>query len=250
VNHVELQRRFYDTRAHAHLQAREDDAYARKLVDEVARTLGMRPGCHVLEAGSGFGRFTFALLDMCDSVLALDLSSQALGKLVQVRDSRGIPPARCQTCCADLMRLDPRTVPAGSCDFVVGFFLLHHLERFEGAIGRLVRLLRPGGRIAFVEPNRWNPLFAWQIAACSDMKWREEKGMFRLTRERVENAYRRANLSRIETRAFGFFPPQIFNRFAAARSFERRIERLHALRGVLPFLLLSAEAPTGEELPR
>ena len=75
------------------------------------------------------------------------------------------------------------------------------------------------------------------------MAWREEKGLFRLSARRVEDDYRAAGLGDVRTARFGFFPPQILNRFPAARSLEERIEGVAALRWVLPFLLLSARAP-------
>jgi hypothetical protein len=75
------------------------------------------------------------------------------------------------------------------------------------------------------------------------MPWSEEKGMFALSAAKVEDAYHRAGLAKIETRSFGFFPPPVFNRFSAARRFERRLERVRWLAGVLPYLLLTARAP-------
>ena len=94
--------------------------------------------------------------------------------------------------------------------------------------------------MGFIEPNRRNPLFLLQVMACSDMTWAEEKGMFQLSQKGVETAYRDAGLKDIDTHRFGFFPPQIFNRFRVARAFEQKVESLALARPVLPFLLLSA----------
>ena len=113
----------------------------------------------------------------------------------------------------------------------------------KSAIRRLGRNMQPGGGIGFLEPNRRNPLFLAQVACCADMTWAEEKDTFRLSRRRVERAYRDAALCEVRTRTCGFFPPQVLNRFASARSLEARIERLPGLGGILPFLLLSARAP-------
>jgi hypothetical protein len=62
------------------------------------------------------------------------------------------------------------------------------------------------------------------------MSWREEKGMFSLTRKGVETAFHRANLRAIQTQSFGFFPPQVLNRFEATRRLERRRQGLRPLR--------------------
>ena len=239
---VSRQRHFYDTRDHDHLQAREDDAYSRKLVGQVMAALGISSEHSVLEVGAGFGRFTFELLERCGSVVALDLSPRALETLERTRDERGIAPSRCRTWVADLARLDQEEVEERF-DFVVGFFLLHHLPDFAAAIGGLARCLAPGAGIGFVEPNRRNPLYLAQVACCPDMTWAEEKGMFKLHWADVEDAFRSAQLVDVQTARFGFFPPQIVNRFEGARRLEARLEQMAALEWVLPFLLSTARQP-------
>ena len=67
-----------------------------------------------------------------------------------------------------------------------------------------------------------------------------------LSRRRVERDYRSAGLRDICTIPCGFFPPQILNRLAAARSIERRLEQTRWLSGLLPFILLCARAPADE----
>jgi len=242
ARHGERQRDFYDSREHDHLQARGDDYYATKLAGELARGVGIGPGHRVLELGAGFGRFTFPLLDHCGSLVAVDLSPRVLDSLARTRDGRGIPESRCRVHCGDLDALAGEALGAPF-DFVVGFFLLHHLSDSARSIHALSNLLAPGGGMAFVEPNRRNPLFLAQVAACRDMSWREEKGMFTLSARGVEKAYREAGLERVATRSFGFFPPQVLNNIAAARRLEGFLERRRALRWLLPFLLLCAHSP-------
>ena len=101
--------------------------------------------------------------------------------------------------------------------------------------------------MAFVEPNRRNPLFLAQVAACPDMSWAEERGMFRLRARDVEAAFVQARLAPLSTQRFGFFPPQVLNRLAPARRLEERLEAVRSLEWVRPFLLLRAQAP---EQPR
>jgi SAM-dependent methyltransferase len=238
---IERQKRFYDTRRHHHLQPREEEPYAEHLVECASREIGLGPGDRVLEVGAGFGRFTFHLLDRCAEVTALDLSPAALETLGAERDRRGIPETRCRTWCADLYRL-PEVLRADRFDAVVGFFLLHHLPDHAGAIAGLAPLLRPGGRLAFIEPNRRNPLFALQLACCPDMTWREEKGMFQLSGAAVLRHYRAAGLLDAERSSVGFFPPPLVNRFAAFRDLEGWLEERAWLSWIRPMLLLSARS--------
>ncbi len=246
TEHVDRQRAFYDTRDHAHLQASADDAFARKLASEVANEVGIGPSHRILEIGAGFGRFTFNLLEHCDSLLAVDLSQVALDKLESQRDAAGLEARRCQTLCCDLNELTPEAI-GGRFDFIVGFFLLHHLPDYAHSIRTLAHLLAPGGRMAIVEPNRRNPLYVVQLSACPDMTWAEEKGLFALSRKGVETACDSGSLEEIQTRMFGFFPPGIFNRFGWARSLEAMLEKSRVVQWILPFLLLTARAPIEDE---
>jgi SAM-dependent methyltransferase len=235
---VERQRTFYRSGEHDHLQVRDDDLYARKLASELARRAGIDRRHRVLEIGAGFGRFTFPLLEHCGSVVAFDLSERVLADLAAERDRRGIPGERCRTLCGDVEKLDPSET--GPFDFVVGFFILHHLPDVPAAIRALAPALAPGGGMAFIEPNRRNPLFLAQVLFCPDMPWREERGMFRLSARKVEAAFGAASLAPRPTERFGFFPPQIYNRLAPARALESGVERVRAFHPVLPFLFLSA----------
>lgn len=238
---VDKQRAFYDTRAHQHLQARDGDYYAWKLAARLARSGSMGQRDRVLEVGAGFGRFTFPLLEHCGSLCALDLSQRALDELAKQRDDRGIDETRCSTLCLDVSR-EPHDEWVGSFDLVVGFFLLHHLPDPGASVGLLSRFLRPGGRMVFLEPNRRNPLFWIQVAACPDMTWAEEKGMFQLSARQVLKSYRAAGLERVSVERFGFFPPQVLSRIPASRGVEARLEASRILEPILPFLLLSGHA--------
>jgi SAM-dependent methyltransferase len=237
---LDRQRQFYRSGRHEHLLAREDDAYARKLAGELARRAGIERHHRVLEIGAGFGRFTFPLLEHCGSIVAFDLSERVLEDLVRTRDERGIPPERCSTLCGDVASLDPGTA-GGTFDFVAGFFILHHLPDVGAAFRALVTALGPTGVMAFVEPNRRNPLFLAQVLFCPDMPWREERGMFLLSARKVEAAFRAIGLAPRPTERFGFFPPQVYNRFAAARALEQNVERVRVFHPILPFLLLAGQ---------
>lgn len=242
--HRERQRDFYDSGSHGHLQAREDDFYSRKLAARVADQLRLAPSDELLEVGAGFGRFTFHVLEHCGQVLALDLTQRGLDQLGRERDRRGIGADRCATMQSDVdafARNDERCF-----DAIIGFFFLHHLPDPEASIAALAKRLRPNAPMAFVEPNRWNPLFAVQLTACSDMNWRDEIGVYKITPNRIARAFRAAGLEQVESEAFGFFPPQIHNRSEAARRFESRCESRRWLRGILPFHLVSARAPEGD----
>ena len=243
TSHVEAQRAFYDSREHHHLRPHGEDAYAEKLALGLAQRTGIEPHHRVLEVGAGFGRFTFPLLRRCGSIVALDFSRRVLAGLESERDDRGIPRSRCETWCADL---EDAELARGRepFDFVVGFFILHHLPNLRRVLANLGPLLGDRGRMAFLEPNRRNLLFLAQLACCPDMTWSAEKGLFRLSAASFADACHAAGIRPEPDEKLGFFPPQLYNRFAWCRELESRLERRRWLVPMLPFLLLRAGRPT------
>lgn len=240
--HLAQQLSFYEQRAHAHLRPRADDHYAAKIVSRLVAALGVQRHHCLVELGASFGRFTFPLLEHCHSVIAVDLSERVLQEFVETRQSLKISEERCRVLCADVQQLT-REQLGQPVDFVVGFFILHHLPDITATLHSAAGLLRPPGALAFVEPNRRNPLFLAQVAVCRDMSWREEKGLFELSAAKVKRASLEAGLTGARSSTFGFFPPQLVNRFPWARRMEARLESTKVLSPVLPFLLLTASCP-------
>ena len=241
---IERQRRFYDTRPHAHLRYAPDSRYAVNLVQHLVEAAGLPKGARILEVGCGAGRFTIPLLERLDGeVVGFDLSASLLEELRQALSRRDRAAAgRLRVVAGDVYRMEAADV-GGGFDAIVGFFVLHHLPDIAGALAGLRRLLRPGGRMVFIEPNRRNPLFLLQVLCCPDMSWSEERGMFTLGRRRLREAFRAAGgLCEPSIGTFGWFPPQILDRWAWALRLEERLERVPLLRPVLPFRLIRSQA--------
>jgi hypothetical protein len=106
----------------------------------------------------------------------------------------------------------------------------------------MASLVRPGGRVAFVEPNPFNPLYYVQIALTPGMTWEGDRGIVRMTRSRLFAALREAGLVEPEIHRFGVFPPAIANRKWAG-PLERVLERFPPWRFALPFQLVGARRP-------
>jgi SAM-dependent methyltransferase len=240
----DLQCAHYDKRPHRHLLPSEGGLYAEKTVATLWSALGSTSDAVGVEIGCGAGRFTLPLLARCRALDAVDLSRRQLDVLAGELIQRGISDERCRLHEADVEDLDG-LLPSDHYDFLTGAFILHHLRDPEGVVARLCRLVRPGGRIAFLEPNRLNPLFLLQIACCPDMTWHEEKLLYRLGSKRLLGILEHAGLKECTIHRAGFFPPQILNHFGAALRVEQRLERIRALQSVLPFVVVSGTVPVG-----
>jgi len=237
----ERQQQFYDTRPHAHLRYSPGSLYAKHLVERLLHTAHIQPGSRVLEVGCGAGRFTLPLLQHMRGVLtAFDLSETLLGHLRRHLAEGSPPPGSvCEMVSGDIHRLESIFGP-DRFDAVIGFFFLHHMADLRAVVRQMRLVLRPSGRMVFVEPNRRNPLFALQVLCCPDMSWSQERGMFTLGRRKIRAAFCAEGMRMPMIETFGWFPPQVLERWPGMLSLQRRIERLAVCRPILPFRLISS----------
>lgn len=107
----------------------------------------------VLEIGCGTGFFTSQLVLTNNQITAIDISSNLL-ELAKKRTN--YPNVVFKKEDAHKTSFD-----SNSFDFIVGSSALHHLETGT-ALKEFFRLLKPGGKIMFTEPNMLNPQIAIQ----------------------------------------------------------------------------------------
>lgn len=96
----------------------------------------------LLDAGGGTGRVSAALRDKVGTLVVSDLSHNMLQ---QVSAKRGLDPVR-----AHVERLP---FPDRTFDRLLVVDALHHFCDQRDAIGDLLRVLRPGGRLVIEEPD-------------------------------------------------------------------------------------------------
>lgn len=211
-----------------------ESCYLRRHVDEILRFARISPGERVLEVGCGMGRYTLLLAQQGVRVEGLDLSPVLLEHLRSFDGGRYDIPLHC----ADIIEHPPEL--NGQFDAVIGFFVLHHLHNLELCFEAISRLLKPGGRVVFLEPNPYNPLYYIQILITPGMTWQGDKGITRMRPARIFRTMRSAGLDRLAMARFGFFPPFLANRSWGAR-LETTLEQVALWRSFLPFQIFRGE---------
>jgi SAM-dependent methyltransferase len=113
------------------------------------------PGVRAVELGCGTGLFLERVARSGATIAGIELSPTLLQK---ARGRVGGLPN------VSLERGDAHRLPHadGSIDAVYGSSILHHLD-LGAALREAHRVLRPGGRIAFTEPNILNPQVAFMF---------------------------------------------------------------------------------------
>ncbi len=180
--------------------------YVRRQVDEILAGANVGPGDRVLEAGCGMGRHTLELARRGLSVDALDLSANMLSQLAEIDGGHyGITLHQ-----GDVLNVPPEL--EGRFKAVLGFFILHHLPDVEAGLRSLAKLVQPGGRLAFIEPNPLHPLYYVQMVAAPDYSWEGERGILNMREPLMAASMAGAGLRMEPVRRFGFLPPPVVNR--------------------------------------
>jgi 2-polyprenyl-3-methyl-5-hydroxy-6-metoxy-1,4-benzoquinol methylase len=126
------------------------DRRAHMIVDAA----GLKPGMRVVEVGCGTGLFTERLAKSGADITAVDISPDLLA-LARQRQNLDANRIRFVEGKFEEIELPEKY------DAVIGSSVLHHLE-VEAALRKVHALLKPGGAMAFAEPNMLNPQIAVQ----------------------------------------------------------------------------------------
>lgn len=106
------------------------------------------PGISVLEIGCGTGLFTAEIAAKGHRLTAIDISPDLIA-LARERVTSDNVTFMVENAYAT-------TFPDAGFDAIIGSSCLHHLD-IARALPEFYRLLKPGGRIMFTEPNMLNP---------------------------------------------------------------------------------------------
>ncbi len=128
-----------------------------KLVKALGGLGGERFG-DALEIGSGTGYFSLNLvqLGIVERLTATDISPRMLKRLAATAEALGLGQVTTVPTEAERLPFDDE-----SFDLVFGHAVLHHIPDLDRAFAEFLRVLRPGGMIAFAgEPSRYGDRLA------------------------------------------------------------------------------------------
>ena len=142
------------------------------------------PGCSVVDIGAGSGQFALAASQVCERVVAVDVSPVMLARLAEKLD--GGAASNVEPIGAGFLTYRHSGAPV---DLVYSRFALHHLPDFWKAIAlsRIAGVLRPGGVLRL-----WDVVYSFEPA---DAERRIEAWITDTMTADVEGGWTRAELA-------------------------------------------------------
>jgi SAM-dependent methyltransferase len=127
--------------------------------------LELRPGHRVLDLGCGAGRHAFEAWRRGAVVVPFDADAAELTDVSAVAGGMFAAGELPNGAAGGAVNGDALTLPFpdASFDRVVAAEVLEHIWADEGALNELVRVLRPGGRIAVTVPTRFPERICWAL---------------------------------------------------------------------------------------
>jgi SAM-dependent methyltransferase len=170
-------------------EEREQEERTSELVEE----LHLKPGMVVADVGAGSGylsRRMAPLVAPAGRILAVDIQPEMLALLAKVAEDprySNIEPVRGAA--------DDTHLPAGSVDLAIMVDVYHELEYPWEVLESIVRALKPGGRVAFVEYRGEDPAVPIkQLHKMTERQVRLEAGTHALKWERTSRRLPRQHL--------------------------------------------------------
>ncbi len=178
-----------------YLMRRQVDA----VVEATRRWIGSPSECSVLDLGCSDGDAEPFLADHFGRVTAMDIDE---ARIRTARQRHDLPDV-------EFVHLpEPRPLPCedGAFDVAVAFSLLHHMSRPEGlaTLEEVRRAVRPGGLVAMLEYNPFNPAALGLVLFGPD-----DHGSRPLMTSMVASLMRESGLDVLDSRYLLWFPASL-----------------------------------------
>ena len=154
--------------------------------DLLLRELGLKPGMAVADIGAGTGYYARRMAPLVGStgtVYAVDVQPEMIQMLGDLAKKANLPNIKPVLCSVDDVKL-----PASSIDVAIMVDVYHELEFPFEVMESVVRALKPGGRVVYVEYRLEDPKVPIKtLHKMSEAQIRKEAAAHALVYERTAN---------------------------------------------------------------
>jgi len=203
-------------------------------VNAIADAIAARDGGMVLEVGTGTGLHGLWLLQNTPvRYVGVDASEAMLRLAAKRMEASGTKPVA-------LGIADAHHLPFGDGAFDAAFCsgTLHHLSRPGRGVAEIVRVTKPGGRVAVMEPN-WKFPSTFLVGASTPA----ERNVFKISPATLEAWGRAAGLTGVRLDRVLYTPPAPRAWAKRFDAMDRVIAKVPGLRRLSIMLLLTGRVP-------
>lgn len=157
------------------------------------------PAMKVLELGCGPGYFSKSLAQTKAQIVAIDISPDLINYAKKQTSESNIE--------FKVENAYELNYPDASFDTIVGNSVLHHLE-MDQAFAEMHRVLKPGSKMKFIEPNWVNPLQIIELSTPWTRRlWHHSPDETAILRWSMKKMLRRYGFKNVSVRPFDFLHP-------------------------------------------
>jgi SAM-dependent methyltransferase len=195
----------------------------------------IKKGMKVLEYGCGTGMFSRRFAETGAAFFSIDISPEL------IHEAKKQPHPLISFSVGDIEALNFHNE---SFDAIIGSSILHHVD-VPKTLAETFRVLKPGGRIAFAEPNMMNPQIALQKnIPYIKRKMGDSPDETAFFRWRIERMLQRAGFLGVIVKPFDFLHPAIPVRFISLmKRIGETIEKIPVFNETAGSLIISARKP-------
>ena len=226
------QKQYYD-KEHNYMDT-ADTNYVNNLVERLISEAKIKKHHKILEIGCGKGRFSIPLLKKGYNITCIDLSDSLLKDFKKNISSE----MKVKIINEDFNKIAKKL--KNKFDFIIGFYILHHLDNLEGSFRNMRIMLKKGGKIIFSENNPYNLMYYVQMMIVKDMGWKGEKGILNMRTGVMLPMLESAGFEDFSIKRYGFLPPFIVNTKWGLK-LDKILEKIGIFYPVLPFQIITAK---------
>ncbi len=190
---------YFNVKTHRYMK-NSDELFPEYVLKQIEKNIRLKTEL-AIEIGAGMGRFSKAIEKRFARLIIVEPVDEYYRILQQLFDNENV---RIEKVCVE--EFFPGNIENNT--IIFAFHLMHHLKYEQRAlIYKYIMKTRSMG--IFIEPNRTNPLFFFQILFSAGMRLKEEKRYLRLSTETYKKEQSANGLSTRLIKRFCFFPPPL-----------------------------------------
>jgi 2-polyprenyl-3-methyl-5-hydroxy-6-metoxy-1,4-benzoquinol methylase len=239
LNWREKQENYFEERSEVYREwYGESSPFHLEISKQFINFAGVTSRMSILETGCGFGRLTIPLLETGAKVTGLDIVDGSFEFLRSKVDKLGL--GQNFATLKSSMEMLPGN---GEYDLIIGRGVLHHIDDPAVAFASIFEALKPGGRVAFLDPNPFQLAWLALVLLHPNLSFEMEKNLWRGTPGTIKKIFNEQNFINFNSKFAGFLPPLIADKFPSSKILEKIPAALPLVKTQGLYLLVKADKP-------